>query len=70
LMRKGLLSSRWLTVCSETPLIRIVEELTTDRYTFVALVDAEDRLRQTFSETQILEGLLRDGIHCPVGKLS
>ncbi len=69
LMRKGLMPSHWLTVHRETPVIRIVEELTADRYTFIALTDDLDGLGQTFSETQVLDGMMREGISYPVGKL-
>lgn len=69
LLQKGLMPSQWITVEGETPVIRIIEELTADRYTFVALMDEQSGLGRTFSETQVLEGMMREGIHFPVGKL-
>lgn len=69
LMQKGLMPSQWITVEGETPVIRIVEELTADRYTFVALMDEQSGLGRTLSETQVLEGMLREGIYFRVGKL-
>ncbi|WP_240983241.1 M50 family metallopeptidase [Acididesulfobacillus acetoxydans] len=69
LVRKGLMPSRWLTVRREVPLVRVVEELTPDSYALVSLAGPEFDAAGTLTETEILEGMIREGIHYPVGKL-
>lgn len=69
LIKKGLMRSKWLTVQRNTPLVRIVEEFTPDRYTLVSLTKEEMELEKILTETDILEGMLREGIRFPVGKL-
>lgn len=69
LVRRGLMPSRWLTVHSEVPLVRVVEELTPDTYALVSLASPEFGSAGTLTETEILEGMIREGIHYPVGKL-
>lgn len=69
LVRKGLMRSKWITVCQDTSLIRVVEELTPDSYALVVLPNQEFGVARTFTETEILEGMLREGIDFPVGKL-
>ena len=69
LMKKGLMRSFWLTVHSKTPLVRIVEEFTPDRYAMVSLTDEKMDLNKILTETEVVEGMLREGIRFPVGKL-
>ncbi len=63
------MKSKWVTARADTPVVRIVEELTPDRYTLISLPDEEFELGQTLTESQVLEGMLREGIYYPVGKL-
>lgn len=69
LLNKGLMKSKVLTVYRETPLVRIVEELTPDRYALIHLPGKEFQAERTLTETQVVEGMLQYGIHYPVGKL-
>lgn len=69
LMKKGLMRSFMLTVQSNTPLVRIIEEFTPDRYALVTLTNQAMGLDKVLTETDIVEGMLREGIHVPVGKL-
>lgn len=70
LLRKGLMKSKNITVTEETPLIRIVETLTPDRYSLINLSEGEKLgLKTILTETEIVEGMLEKGIHFPVGKL-
>lgn len=69
LLRKGLMKSKGITVTLDTPLVRIVEELTPDRYALITLPDQTFALGRTLTETQVVEGMLKHGIHHPVGKL-
>lgn len=69
LLEKGLMKSKLITVTADTPLIRIVEELTPDRYTLINLPGDDFAIKKTWTETQIVEGMLRNGIHHQVGKL-
>ncbi|MHB1653658.1 MAG: M50 family metallopeptidase [Desulfitobacteriaceae bacterium] len=69
LVRKGLMRSRWVTVHEETPLVRIVEEFSPDSYALISLTSREFTLDKTLTETEVLEGMLREGIHHPVGRL-
>lgn len=70
LLHKGMMKSKAMTVTAETPLIRIVEDLTPDRYALIHLPGGEAfGIERTLTETQVVEGMLKKGIHCPVGKL-
>lgn len=69
LLKKGLMRSRWLTVQQDTPLVRIVEEFTPDRYALISLTNETMSQAKVLTETDVLEGMLREGIHFPVGKL-
>jgi stage IV sporulation protein FB len=69
LLRKGLMKSKAITVTSDTPLVRIVEELTPDRYALINIPKEDFGLERTLTETQVVEGMLRNGIYYPVGKL-
>jgi stage IV sporulation protein FB len=69
LLKKGLMRSKWLTVHRNTPLVRIVEEFTPDRYAMVSLTNEEMGLGKIFTETDVVEGMMREGIRFPVGKL-
>lgn len=70
LLHKGKMKSKVMTVTAETPLIRIVEDLTPDRYALIHLPGGEAfEIERTLTETQVVEGMLKKGIHCPVGKL-
>lgn len=69
LRKKGLMSSFLLTVQGSTPLVRIVEKFTPDRYAMVTLTNQTMGLDRVLTETDIVEGMLREGIHFPVGKL-
>ncbi|MDA8228154.1 MAG: M50 family metallopeptidase [Desulfitobacterium hafniense] len=69
LVKKGLMRSKWITVYKDTPLIRIVEQLTPDHYAFVALPGDQFEFSKALSETEILDAMLTYGIYYPVGKL-
>lgn len=69
LLRRGLMKSKWITVHGETPLIRIVEELTPDRYALISLANEEFGTAKTLTETEVLEGMMREGIYHQIGKL-
>ncbi|MHB8125930.1 MAG: M50 family metallopeptidase [Desulfitobacteriaceae bacterium] len=69
LVRKGLMRSKWITVYQDTSLIRVIEELTPDSYALIVLPNQDFGVARTFTETEILEGMLREGIDYPVGKL-
>jgi len=69
LVRKGLMKSIWLTVHRDTPLVRIVEQFTPDRYAMVSLTNEKMGLSKILTETDVLEGMLREGIRFPIGKL-
>lgn len=69
LMRKGLMPSKWFTVYEDTPVVRVVEEMTPDRYALISLARADPRQEKILTETEVLEGMLKEGIYCPIGKL-
>lgn len=69
LRKKGQMPSFLLTVQGNTPLVRIVEKFTPDRYAMVTLTNQDMGLEKMLTETDIVEGMLREGIHFPVGKL-
>lgn len=69
LVRRGLMRSRTITVHGEIPVVRVVEEFTPDSYALINLTSPQFALAKTLTETEVLEGMLREGIHYPVGKL-
>lgn len=69
LAAKGMMKSKWITARADTPVVRIVEELTPDRYTLISLADEDFEWDKTLTESQVLEGMLREGIYYPVGRL-
>ena len=69
LVKRGLMRSKWLTVHRSTPLVRIVEEFTPDRYAMISLASEEMGLGKILTETDVVEGMMREGIRFPVGKL-
>lgn len=69
LVKRGLMRNLWLTVQGETPLVRIVEEFTPDRYAMISLTNTKAEMEKILTETDIVEGMLREGIRFPVGKL-
>jgi stage IV sporulation protein FB len=69
LLSKGLMRSSSLTVSRDTPLGRIMDEFTTDRYSLVNVFGEKDKIQKTLSETEIVQGMLDRGIDCKVGEL-
>jgi len=69
LLKKGLMRSRWVTVHKDTPLVRIVEEFTPDQYAMISLANEKMGMGKILTETDVVEGMFREGIHYPVGKL-
>lgn len=69
LLTKGLMQSFWVTVQKDTPLVRIVEKFTPDRYAMISLANQKMGLDKILTETDVVEGMLREGIRFPVGKL-
>jgi len=69
LLKRGLMRSRWVTVHQDTPLVRIVEEFTPDHYAMISLAKEDMGLGKILTETDVVEGMLREGIRFPVGKL-
>lgn len=69
LLEKGLMKSLWVTVQQDTPLVRIVEGFTPDRYTMISLTNKGLSLDKILTETDVVEGMIREGIRFPVGKL-
>ena len=68
LHRRGLMRTRTLAVRPEIPLVRIIEEFTPDSYAIVTLTDDNFALAKNFTETEVLDRMLAEGIHAPVGK--
>lgn len=69
LLKRGLMRSLLVTVHKDTPLVRIVEEFTPDRFAMISLANQEMGLSKILTETDVVEGMLREGIRFPVGKL-
>lgn len=69
LVKKGLMRSKWLTAERSTPVVRIVEQFAPDRYAMISLPNEEMSLAKILTETDVVEGMIREGIRCPVGKL-
>ncbi len=69
LQKKGLMRSLWLTVHKDTPLVRIVEKFASDRYAMISLTNEKFGLNKILTESDVVEGMLREGINFPVGRL-
>ncbi|MDD4346787.1 MAG: CBS domain-containing protein, partial [Desulfitobacteriaceae bacterium] len=69
LVRRGLMRSKLITVYQDTPLIRVIEKLTPDSYALIILPDQNFKVAGSLTETEILEGMFREGIDYTVGKL-
>lgn len=69
LLKKGKMRSRWVTVHKDTPLVRIVEEFTPDCYAMISLPNEAMGMGKILTETDVVEGMFREGIRFPVGKL-
>lgn len=69
-LKRGLMRCAWVTVHKDTPLVRIVEGFTADRYAMISLADEDLGIDKVFTETEVVEGMMRKGIRFPVGKLS
>lgn len=69
LLNNGLMRCRWVTVHKDTPLVRIVEEFTPDRYAMISLANTAMGLDKILTETEVVDGMMREGIRFPVGKL-
>jgi len=69
LLSQGLMASFCLTVNKDTPLAKVVNEFTTDRYCLVSIIGRKDNLEHTLSETEVVQGMLDKGIHSKIGEL-
>jgi stage IV sporulation protein FB len=69
LLRQGLMTSVSLTVSRNTPLGRIIDEFTTDRYSLVNILGGKDQIEKTLSETEVVQGMMDWGIDYKVGDL-
>lgn len=69
LLRKGLMTSTALAVARETSLSRIIDEFNSDRYSIVHVIGKKDAIEKTFSETEIVQGMMNKGLKCKVGDL-
>ncbi|RNC29938.1 MAG: putative zinc metalloprotease Rip3 [Candidatus Dichloromethanomonas elyunquensis] len=69
LLNKGLMRSNSFTVPRDTPLRRIMDELASDRYSLINVLGRKDKIEKTFSETEIVQGMMDRGLECKVGDL-
>jgi stage IV sporulation protein FB len=69
LLKEGLMYSDCLTVNKDTPLHKIVDQFTTDRYSLVSVLSGKDRIEKVLSETQVVQGMVDYGMDCKVEKL-
>ncbi|NLI91993.1 MAG: peptidase M50 [Peptococcaceae bacterium] len=69
LLSKGLMRSNSFTVSQDTPLGKIVDELTSDRYSLVSVLGGKDKIEKTFSETEIVQGMMDWGLNHKIGDL-
>lgn len=69
LLSKGLMPSSSLIVKRDTPLSRIIDELTIDSYSLINVIGRNDDVEKTFSETQVVEGMMNKGLKCKIGDI-
>jgi stage IV sporulation protein FB len=69
LLSKGLMRSAALTVTRDTELGKIMDELTSDRYSLINVIGGKNRIEKTWSETEIVQGIMERGLHDKVGNL-
>lgn len=69
LLNKGLMPSSCVSVNMNTPLGRIINEFSTDRYSIVNVIGSKDNIERTLSETEVVNGMLERGLEYKVGEL-
>jgi stage IV sporulation protein FB len=69
LLSRGLMPSRSLTVNKDTLLLKVVNEFTPDHYSLVHVMGGKDRLERILSETQIVQGMLDNGLKIKISDL-
>jgi len=69
LLRRGLMRGSSLTVAPDTPLGKLIDKLSTDRYCLVSIIGSKDKVEKVLSETELVQGMIEYGLDCPVGKL-
>jgi len=70
LLSKGLMHSSCISVRKNTPLGRIIDEFSTDKYSIVNVINNKDSIEKTLSETEVVQGMLERGLNHKVGDLS
>lgn len=70
LLSKGLMNSSCITVSKDTALGKIINQLLTDRYTLINILGGKDRIENTLSETEIVQGMMERGLSLKVGELA
>jgi len=69
LLHKGLMRSTAFAVAEDTPLSRIIDQFNSDRYSLVHVIGGKDGIETTYSETEIVQGMMNLGLKCKVGDL-
>ena len=69
LLRRGLMRGSSLTVAPDTPLGKLIDQLSTDRYCLVSIIGSNAKIEKVLSETELVQGMIDHGLDYPVGKL-
>ena len=70
LLSKGLMPSSCYSVSRNTPLGRIIDEFSTDKYSIVNVIGNKDKIEKSLSETEVVQGMLERGLKHKVGELT
>ncbi|NLP43194.1 MAG: peptidase M50 [Peptococcaceae bacterium] len=69
LLRQGLMRGSSLTVAPDTPLGKLIDQLSTDRYCLINIIGQKDKIEKVLSESELVQGMIDYGLDYPVGKL-
>lgn len=69
LLSKGLLPGNCFAVSKNTPLGRVIDEFSPDRYGFVSVIGSENRIDKTLSETEIIQEMVDSGLDYKIGDI-
>ncbi|UWG96899.1 M50 family metallopeptidase [Dehalobacter sp. DCM] len=66
LFNQGLLAGNTLTVHRDTKIRRVIDGLTTDHYSLIYVLGKDDVINRTFSESEVVQGMMDHGLDYPV----
>ncbi len=69
LLDQGLMRSNCITVSKDTSLGKIIDMFTTDQYCLISVIENNNRIARTLSETEVIQGMMDRGLDSKAGEL-